>query len=378
VENEKELTVRTNITHVLNVAVEVGLKDEIKQIVTEYNAKRNLGFVYKKLSFGDTPDQDILQEIDAAIEFIHDAHLANDNHHVLVHCIQGISRSASVVVGYLMKYENMSLREAHRHVRQKRGVADPRKEFVDQLGRFECKLRGLTAPSLTGEEVFAGRNMLNLDAPPQTKSEPTNSASSRDEIVETSDADVQQELDALQKVFEQLTDHIARLGSEAKDAAALLESDAKSSSQGLSSQSMVVSEAMQAAIAAAPSQSYGAALSYVARRYSGKRLTKSPFLMELSDASEGTASPETSRSPSRPSLESEEVDAELQQEQFALEALLDFMVGAAALSLDNQDTICSRPTACPDKHDGVPVPASNAAAVPKVETPLGGQPRALV
>ena len=41
--------------------------------------------------------------------------------------MQGISRSASVVLAYLMKYERLSLREAYDLVRARRTVADPRK-----------------------------------------------------------------------------------------------------------------------------------------------------------------------------------------------------------------------------------------------------------
>ena len=126
-ENDQEITVRTNITHVLNLAQEVNLKADIKEIATEYNRERDLPFVYKKLNFGDTPDQDILSELESAIEFIHEAHSSNERHNVLVNCVQGISRSASVVLAYLMKYERMSLRAAYDHVRERRAVADPRK-----------------------------------------------------------------------------------------------------------------------------------------------------------------------------------------------------------------------------------------------------------
>ncbi|CAE8617136.1 unnamed protein product [Polarella glacialis] len=163
VENDVEMTVRTNITHVLNVARECNIWEEIREITTDYNLKRGLGFVYKKYPFGDTPDQDLLTELPEALDFIHEAHTSDPRHHVLVHCVQGISRSASVVVAYLIRHEGMSLREAHAHLHAKRSLADPRKEFLDQLGRFECQLRGLSVPTLTGEEVFAGRTMLNLD-----------------------------------------------------------------------------------------------------------------------------------------------------------------------------------------------------------------------
>lgn len=54
-------------------------------------------------SSGDTRDQDILKELDGALQFIHDAKTGDERHHVLVNCAQGVSRSASVTIAYLMK-----------------------------------------------------------------------------------------------------------------------------------------------------------------------------------------------------------------------------------------------------------------------------------
>ena len=67
-ENDKELTVRTQITHVLNLAQEVNLKEEIRQLATDYQANRGLKFVYKKVGLSDTPDEDLLKHMDGALE----------------------------------------------------------------------------------------------------------------------------------------------------------------------------------------------------------------------------------------------------------------------------------------------------------------------
>ena len=68
----------------LNLAQEVNLKEDFRIIATEYNLERGLPFVYKKFSFGDTPDQHILPELDSAVQFIHDARSLSQQHHVLV------------------------------------------------------------------------------------------------------------------------------------------------------------------------------------------------------------------------------------------------------------------------------------------------------
>lgn len=166
-QDEKELTVRTGITHILNVAGgECSMHEEIKMAVEAYNTERGLGFEYIKYNFTDTKDMNLLQQLDEVLAIMESRHAANPENHVLVHCVQGISRSASVVIAYLMKAERMGLREAYDYVKKRRSVADPRPEFLDQLGAFEKKLFGTSQPSLTSEEIFAGRHMLNLDAPP--------------------------------------------------------------------------------------------------------------------------------------------------------------------------------------------------------------------
>jgi|EP00927_Polykrikos_kofoidii_P080774 atypical dual specificity phosphatase len=162
-ENPKELTVRTGITHILNVAQEYNLSKDTREEWEQYNTDKGLPTVYQKVSMGDTLDQDLLGALEPAVSFVRDLHLADPKHHVLVNCVQGISRSSSTVIAYLMQYEKMSLREAYQHVKTRRSIAEPRRCFVDQLGVLEMKLFGIEAPTITGEEVYRGKNVLNVD-----------------------------------------------------------------------------------------------------------------------------------------------------------------------------------------------------------------------
>ena len=43
---------------------------------------------------------------------------------VLVHCIAGVSRSATIVMAYLMKSQGMTLQQAHRLVKSKRPIVN--------------------------------------------------------------------------------------------------------------------------------------------------------------------------------------------------------------------------------------------------------------
>lgn len=56
---------------------------------------------------------------------------------VLVHCNQGVSRSAALVMAYLIKSQGCTLKEAFFHVQSKRDVAQPNTGFMKQLIEFE-------------------------------------------------------------------------------------------------------------------------------------------------------------------------------------------------------------------------------------------------
>jgi protein-tyrosine phosphatase len=97
------------------------------------------GVEYKKLDLIDVPEQDITTVLDPTADKIHE-HLANGKS-VLVHCAWGVSRSISVLLGYLMKYKRMSLEGAFEFVKKIRSTAGPNPGFIRQLAEFEKKLR---------------------------------------------------------------------------------------------------------------------------------------------------------------------------------------------------------------------------------------------
>lgn len=56
-----------------------------------------------------------------------------------------MSRSVSVVLAYLMKEHNQTLKEAYTFVKDKRPIIRPNKAFVDQLLSYEKSLRGINS-----------------------------------------------------------------------------------------------------------------------------------------------------------------------------------------------------------------------------------------
>jgi protein-tyrosine phosphatase len=65
------------------------------------------------------------------------------NERVFVHCIIGKSRSAAVVIAYLMQHHKMSLKAAYEHVKQQRSIIQPNDGFMKQLMALELQLTGV-------------------------------------------------------------------------------------------------------------------------------------------------------------------------------------------------------------------------------------------
>ncbi|KAG8445437.1 hypothetical protein GDO86_010278, partial [Hymenochirus boettgeri] len=55
----------------------------------------------------------------------------------LVYCKHGRSRSATICIAYLMKYQDLSLQDAFQMVKAARPVIDPNEGFWTQLERYE-------------------------------------------------------------------------------------------------------------------------------------------------------------------------------------------------------------------------------------------------
>lgn len=84
-------------------------------------------FMYKCYEVLDMPQQNLMTTFGSAIEFIIQARKKGGT--VLVHCYAGISRSATIVIAYLMSDQGMSLPNAFKLVKGKRIVAFPNPGF---------------------------------------------------------------------------------------------------------------------------------------------------------------------------------------------------------------------------------------------------------
>lgn len=117
----------TGITHVLNVGA-------------DYNPQiqKKLGLVsYEYIDRDDQEHVQLHEEFSRAFKYIDDALTRNSKHKVLVHCHAGVSRSATIILAYLMHRDGISSYEAISRVMERRPVILPNPGFAKQLLDFE-------------------------------------------------------------------------------------------------------------------------------------------------------------------------------------------------------------------------------------------------
>jgi len=118
-------------THILNVAEEAS---ETLPSSLSKTTKLVVNDIVKE-------EQELQQQwliFEKAFEFIEEARKSNGI--CMVHCMRGRSRSASIVMAYLMVTEKMSLLDAYKEVKKLRPPLGPHHHLKQQLIYFEHKL----------------------------------------------------------------------------------------------------------------------------------------------------------------------------------------------------------------------------------------------
>ncbi|KAG0224847.1 hypothetical protein BGW42_004830, partial [Actinomortierella wolfii] len=133
---------RLGITSILNVAMEI--KDPVAEKATgrpeasDTIQDSRLSKLRRKTLPWTHGQRNLLQEFPSAFAFIDEARSAGTN--VLVHCQLGVSRSASLVIAYVMRTEKMNLSSAYEFVKDKSGVVSPNMSLMYQLVEYEKSL----------------------------------------------------------------------------------------------------------------------------------------------------------------------------------------------------------------------------------------------
>eukprot|EP00826_Nyctotherus_ovalis_P017757 TRINITY_DN15246_c0_g1_i2.p1 TRINITY_DN15246_c0_g1~~TRINITY_DN15246_c0_g1_i2.p1 ORF type:complete len:187 (+),score=34.28 TRINITY_DN15246_c0_g1_i2:143-703(+) len=110
-----------NIKNILTVG------DHMKQKFTD-------SFKYLQVLIDDDEDEYILGVLPKLVKFVEDSVERKEG--VLVHCLGGVSRSATVVTAYIMKSRKLSMKKALKFVKEKRSCISPNRGFLDQLEKY--------------------------------------------------------------------------------------------------------------------------------------------------------------------------------------------------------------------------------------------------
>jgi len=113
-----------NISHILNVTHDLPNVFEADGY-----------FTYMQLPVQDNWDGNLIDLFPNAFSFIDNA--LGKGGVVLVHCLVGISRSSTIIIGYLMLRYGYSLNTAYDHVKGKKSNIAPNFNFMGQLQDFE-------------------------------------------------------------------------------------------------------------------------------------------------------------------------------------------------------------------------------------------------
>ena len=140
---------KNKISHIL-----VAAKDLQKHFQTTLS--------YKQLNLTDNPTSNISKYFVESIKFIEQS--LEKGGCILVHCLGGKSRSASIITAYIMIKLELSFEDALKFVKGARSKADPNPGFVIQLKDFEKCLK-IYFQKQNLEKYHKGKiNISNLEA----------------------------------------------------------------------------------------------------------------------------------------------------------------------------------------------------------------------
>jgi protein-tyrosine phosphatase len=131
VAKNKELLKRVGITHIINCSA----------ITTENFFPDS--FTYKAIYMNDSPGEDIACHIYSVAAVIDEVRRKGQK--VLVHCTQGVSRSCSFCIAYLMLKEKMSYDDGFQRLKTRRGICNPNPGFCSQLVRWGRRIQAASS-----------------------------------------------------------------------------------------------------------------------------------------------------------------------------------------------------------------------------------------
>jgi predicted protein tyrosine phosphatase len=125
----REILKRNGITKIINLS-EPGIKCE--------SIPNNKNY-FLHIPINDSYQAKLLPHFDIAYEFLENARKSGEK--VLVHCLAGISRSATLAIAYIMRTKRFTSDDAYKFVKALRPSISPNFNFMGQLLEYEKQLR---------------------------------------------------------------------------------------------------------------------------------------------------------------------------------------------------------------------------------------------
>ncbi|KAG0359745.1 tyrosine/serine/threonine protein phosphatase pps1 [Podila minutissima] len=134
------------IRYVLSVGEEAHGLHEANAMMIDSDTSSSKFMVKLVDDMFDNGVDSLWKHLENCVDFVDEARRSNTR--VLIHCRVGVSRSATIVIAYLMAHYNMSLADAYLMVRARRlsVIIQPNLLFMYELLQWEQRLRGRINP----------------------------------------------------------------------------------------------------------------------------------------------------------------------------------------------------------------------------------------
>ena len=109
-------------------------------------------YTQMKIKILDSSSVNIYEHFKTTHEFINKS--LQEKQNILVHCYAGISRSATIVISYLMNLQKIPVGVAYKFVKEKRSIVEPNIGFCYYLEKFEKEIFNTTDQDTHGAKAI--------------------------------------------------------------------------------------------------------------------------------------------------------------------------------------------------------------------------------
>lgn len=141
--NDELMLDQLNIKKIVRVGEELSMRNPDK-------------YDYMNIDIYDHNDENIYQHFESSFNFIDKALIKKEN--VFVHCKFGISRSATIVISYIIQKFKYRTNEAMAFISSKRPMINPNKGFIKQLNELDLRV----SSRFLEPKIYGAKSYTNL------------------------------------------------------------------------------------------------------------------------------------------------------------------------------------------------------------------------